>query len=152
MKPIGPSAFAEDLEKLGIDPLKPPPLSKLSPDVVRKLMPTFSKSLGVKCEFCHDTNDFKAWTPHKRVASNMWNEFVVKTSLDGSGGEALYCDSCHGGKAEFLDRHDKKALSAWMDTNYVSKLERADKKDNSCEACHGDPFEPRFLEVWRKAR
>lgn len=146
MKSIGPSAFADDLKKLGIDPLKPPPLNKLSPDVVRKLMPSFAKSLGVKCEFCHDTNNFKAPTPHKRVAANMWQHFVVDLAFED--GNPLYCDSCHGGSAEFLDRHDKKALSAWMDANYVSKLKRTDKKDHSCETCHGDPFEPKFIGLW----
>lgn len=148
MKAIGPSAFADDLRKLGIDPLKPPPLNKLSPDVIRKLMPSFSKSLGVKCEFCHDNNDFKASTPHKRVAANMWQHFVVDLALED--GSPLYCDSCHGGKAEFLDTHDKKTLSAWMDTNYVGKLKRADKKEHSCETCHGDPFEPKLLRPWHK--
>lgn len=150
MKAIGPSAFAADLERLGIDLRKPPALVTLSPDVVRKLMPTFSKSLGVRCDFCHDNDNFKAWTPRKRVASKMWNEFVAKASLDGTGGGALYCDSCHGGRAAFLDRHDKKALSTWMDANYVSKLKRFDKRDSGCEGCHGDPFAPRFLEAWRK--
>jgi hypothetical protein len=118
-------------------------------------MPTFAKSLGVKCQYCHDNNNFKAWTPHKRVASKMWDEFVVKLSLDDAGGAAggaLYCDSCHGGKNELLDRHDKKALSAWMDANYVAKLRRVDKKEHGCETCHGDPFEPRFVEAWHKAK
>ncbi len=67
-------------------------------------------------------------------------------------GTPLYCDSCHGGKAEFLDSHDKKALSAAMDANYVKKLRRADKKEHSCEQCHGDPFEPKILEGWAKAK
>lgn len=150
MKPLATSAMAEDLKKLGIDPLKPQPLNKLSPDTIRKLMPTFAKSLGVKCEFCHDTNNFKAWTPKKRIASKMWQELVVGMSMDD--GSALYCDSCHGGKAEFLDRADKKALSGWMDTNYVKKLKRSDKKDHSCEQCHGDPFEPKVLDQWAKAK
>jgi len=66
MKAIAASAFAEDLKKLGIDPLKPPPLNKLTPDTVRKLMPSFAKSLGVKCAACHDTDNFKTWTPKKR--------------------------------------------------------------------------------------
>ena len=148
MKTPSGSAMAEDLKKLGIDPLNPPPLNKLSPDVIRKLMPTFAKSLGVKCEACHDVNDFKKWTPKKRVAAGMWQHFVVGLRLEE--GPPLYCDSCHGGKLEFLDRHDKKALSAWMDTNYVTKLKRVDKKDHSCETCHGDPFDPKFLDGWEK--
>jgi len=150
MKTPGASAMAEDLKKLGIDPLHPPPLAKLSPDVIRKLMPTFAKSLGVKCDACHDVNNFKASTPHKKVAAQMWQHFVVELSLES--GEPLYCDSCHGGKQEFLDRHDKKALSAWMDASYVSKLKRSDKKDHSCETCHGDPFDPKFVHAWEAAK
>ncbi|HSO32132.1 MAG TPA: cytochrome c3 family protein [Labilithrix sp.] len=150
MKTPTGSAMAEDLKKLGIDPLHAPALSKLSPDVVRKLMPTFAKSLGVKCEACHDVNNFKASTPNKKVAAQMWQHFVVDLALES--GEPLYCDSCHGGKKEFLDTHDKKALSAWMDANYVSKLKRADKKAHSCETCHGDPFEPKFLKAWETGK
>lgn len=149
MTPITKSAFAEDLKKLGIDPLKPQPLNKLSSDTIRKLMPTFAKSLGVKCAACHDTDNFKTWTPKKRVAARMWNEFVVGMAMED--GSPLYCDSCHGGKMEFLDRHDKKALSGWMDANYVKKLKRTDKKEASCEGCHGDPFEARFLATWEVA-
>jgi hypothetical protein len=150
MKTPAASAMAEDLKKLGIDPLHPQPLSKLSPDVIRKLMPTFTKALGVKCDACHDVNNFKAWTPKKRVAAGMWEHFVVGLQLEGGG--PLYCDSCHGGKLEFLDTHDKKALSGWMDANYVAKLKRVDKKDHSCETCHGDPFEPQFLKAWEAAK
>ena len=149
MKPIAASAFADDLKKLGIDPLKPPPLNKLTPDTVRKLMPSFAKSLGVKCAACHDTDNFKTWTPKKRIASRMWNEFVAGMAMED--GTPLYCDSCHGGSMQFLDRHDKKALSGWMDANYVKKLKRTDKKEASCEGCHGDPFEPRFLSTWEVA-
>ena len=142
--------MAEDLKKLGIDPLKPPPLNKLSPDVVRKLMPTFAKSLGVKCEACHDTNNFKAWTPTKRIAEGMWQHFVVDLAM--ADGSPLYCDSCHGGKEKYLDRHDKKALSKWMDDNFVGKTKRRDKKDNECATCHGDPFEGEFLKQWASVK
>lgn len=150
MRPITASAMAEDLKKLGIDPLKPPPLNKLSPDVMRKLMPTFTRSLGVKCAACHDTNDFKAPTPKKKIAAKMWSDYVVGLQMED--GSPLYCDSCHGGKAEMLDSHDKKALSAAMDASYVKKLKRADKKENSCDTCHGDPFEPKILEAWAKGK
>ena len=148
MKAIVPSAMAEDLKKLGIDPLKPPPLNKLSPDVIRKVMGTFRKALGVKCDFCHDANDFKAWTPNKHVAENMWQHYIVDLRMQD--GSPLYCDSCHNGSAQFLDRGDKKALSKWMDANYVSNLKRADKKDHSCDTCHGDPFEPKIVAGWAK--
>jgi hypothetical protein len=138
--------MAEDLKKLGIDPLKPPPLNKLSPDVVRKLMPTFARSLGMKCAGCHDTNDFKKATPNKNISAKMWSEYVVGMQMDD--GTPLYCDSCHGGHTKFLDRHDMKALSAWMDASYVKKLRRADKKEHSCEQCHGDPFEAEIVKPW----
>ncbi len=147
MKEPSASAMAEDLRKLGIDPLHPPPLSTLAPDVIRKLMPTFSRSLGVKCVGCHDPNNFKASTPNKRVAAGMWQHFVVELAL--SDGAPLYCDSCHGGKMEFLDSHDKKALGAWMDANYVTKLKRVDKQDNRCASCHGEPFDGEFLKAWQ---
>ena len=150
MKNIATSTMADDLKKLGINPLKPGPLNKLSPDVIRKVMMTFQKSLGVKCDFCHDPNNFKAWTPKKKIAAGMWQHFVVDMAMDD--GSPLYCDSCHGGKEEFLDRHDKKALSGWMDANYVKKLKRADKKEHSCEQCHGDPFEPKILDQWATAK
>jgi len=137
MKDVAASTMADDLKRLGIDPLKPPPLNKLSPDVLRKVMVTFTKSLGVKCEFCHDQNNFKAPTPHKKVAAGMWQHFVLEMRLDGGG--PLYCDSCHSGKAEFLDRHDNKALQGWMEANYVKKLKRADKKEHSCDLCPRRP-------------
>lgn len=150
MRPITASAMAEDLKKLGIDPLKPPPLNKLSPDTIRKLMPTFARFLGVKCAACHDTNDFKAPTRKKAIASKMWSEYVVGLQMED--GTPLYCNSCHGGKASMLDSHDKKALSAAMDESYVKKLKRSDKKEHSCNTCHGDPFEPRILAGWAKGK
>jgi hypothetical protein len=150
MRVITTSAMAEDLKGLGIDPLKPPPLNKLSPDPIRNLMPTVARSPGVKCAGCHNTNDFKAATPNKRIAAKMWDDFVVGMKMDD--GTPLYCDSCHGGRTEVLDRHDKKALSGAMDASYVKKLRRSDKKEHSCEQCHGDPFEPKILEAWAKTK
>ena len=49
-----------------------------------------------------------------------------------------------------LDRTDKKALSKWMDANFVAKLKRRDKKEHGCETCHGDPFEGHILAAWIK--
>jgi len=51
-----------------------------------------------------------------------------------------------------LDSHDKKALSAAMDESYVKKLKRSDKKEHSCDTCHGDPFEPKILAGWAKGK
>jgi hypothetical protein len=150
MKPIMASAMAADLKEIGLDTKALPPLAKMDPEKLRKLMKTFTKSLGVQCSECHDPNDFKAWTPNKRIASGMWNEFVRGLAMED--GSLLYCDSCHQGSMQFLDRKDKKVLSSWMDANFVSKLKRRNGKEHGCGTCHGDPFEPKFLEAWSKEK
>jgi hypothetical protein len=141
------STMSADLQAAGLDPKKLPPLNKLPAAQLRKVMVTFTKALGVPCTKCH-TDDFKAPTPMKKVATRMWNEYVV--GLQTEDGSALYCDSCHQGKLEYLAKGDKKALSAWMEANFVQKLKRADKKDHGCETCHGEPFDGDFLEKWKK--
>jgi len=148
MKPVGPSAMVEDLRKVGLDPKALPPLNKLSREQLTAVMNSFKRALGTECTGCHDAGNFKAATPHKKIASKMWDHYARGLAMED--GSAVYCDSCHGGQMEFLDRHDKKALGAWMDANFVSKLKRVDKKDHSCETCHGDPFEPKFLAQWAK--
>ena len=149
MKPVMASAMAADLKEIGIDPKNlPASLNKLDPEKLRKVMKTFTKALGTQCNGCHDPNDFRAPTRNKKIASRMWTDFTkALTMQDGS---LLYCDSCHQGKMEFLDRHDKKALSAWMDDNFVSKMKKVDKKDHSCATCHGDPIEGQiFTTLWK---
>ena len=96
-------------------------------------MPTFAKSLGVKCEACHDTNNFKACDAEEArrledvaaTSSSDWRWRTARRSI---------ATRVTAGTREFLDRHDKKALSAWMDTNYVKKLKRTDKKEHSASA------------------
>jgi hypothetical protein len=103
-------------------------------------MRTFTKSLGVQCNGCHDTTDFSKPTPQKTIAGHMWNDFVKQLSLaDGSG--ALYCDSCHNGQKDFLDRSNHPALAAWMKANFVGKLKRNDGAAHNCGTCHGNPFQ-----------
>jgi hypothetical protein len=148
MKPVIASAFAADLKAMGFDTANLPPLKKMPPDKLRLVMKTFSKSLGTQCTACHDGNDFRAPTKNKKIAGEMWDKYVRGLALDD--GSALYCDSCHQGKLEFLDRHDKKALGAWMDANFVAKLKRTDKKDHGCETCHGEDMDMRFLAKWTK--
>jgi hypothetical protein len=142
--------MAEDLTKVGLDPLHLPPLDKLPPDTIRKLMPLFARSLGVKCVACHDANDFKAWTPKKKIAAGMWQRFVV--GLAFKDGNALFCDSCHGGRMEFLDRRDQNALTDWMARNYVAPLKRTDGNGHDCATCHGEPFVQKPLATWAKRR
>jgi hypothetical protein len=137
------------LAEIGLDAKALPPLNKLSPDQLRKVMKTFTKALGVSCDGCHDTKDFHASTPHKRIATHMWNDF--SRTLSFGDGQAVYCDSCHAGRATFLERKDVAALSQWMQESYVDSLKRVDQKDHGCETCHGDPMEPKiFAKVWKK--
>ena len=151
MKAIATSSMAADLKEIGIDPKAlPASLSKLEPEKLRKVMKTFTKALGTQCNGCHDPNDFRAPTRNKKIASKMWTDFTKTLAMQD--GSLLYCDSCHGGKMTFLDRHDKKALSAWMDDNFVSKMKKSNPKDkdHSCATCHGDPIEGQiFTNLWK---
>jgi hypothetical protein len=149
MKPIAPSNMVAKLREIGLDPAALPPLNKLEPKMLRDVMNTFTKSLGVQCSHCHE-KDFKAPTAKKKIATHMWNDFTRSLAMaEGpAAGGTLYCDSCHQGRAEFLDRSDLKQLGAWMQENYVDKLKRADKKDHDCSTCHGDPFEGKILKKW----
>jgi hypothetical protein len=150
MKPLAASTMVADLRALGLDVDALPPLDKIPPDKLRQVMKTFAKSLGTPCAGCHDENDFRAPTKNKRIAVRMWDDFVRGLATDD--GSPLYCDSCHAGQKEPLDRHDKRALAAWMDANLVARLKRTDGEDHSCETCHGDPFEPDIFSTWLKTK
>jgi len=141
------SMMAGDLTAAGLDPKKLPALDKLDPKVLRaKVMPLFSKSLGIKCGDCHVEGDFAAPTRRKNIANKMWDEFVVKLSMDD--GSPLFCDSCHQGRVLQLDRHDKKALAKWMQANFVNPLKRRDGKDHECATCHGEEMDYELLKKW----
>lgn len=153
MRPIAPTEMGPALKELGLDVKNLPPLNKIPPDKIRKVMSTFTKALGTQCTGCHDGDDFKKATPNKKVAARMWNEFVRGYAMEGGG--AVYCDSCHGsqgnGKMTFLVRDPGlKELSKWMDENFVSKLKKPNGQEHSCETCHGDPMEGKFLHNWKK--
>ena len=151
-KAIAPTEMGPALKELGLDVKSLPPLNKIPPDKIRKVMGTFTKALGTQCTGCHDGDDFKKATPNKKIAARMWNEFVRGYAMEGGG--AVYCDSCHGGKMTFLVRDPGlKELSKWMDENFVSKMSKRDKaggQAHSCETCHGDPMEGKFLHNWKK--
>ena len=155
MKPIAPSAMLAELTAIGLEPAALPPLARLEPDKLRRVMRTFTRSLGAVCADCHVENDFAAPTPRKNVAAKMWDQYVRGLSLGGGAPDSplspLYCDSCHAGRiTPLLDRHDGKALAQWMDENFVGRLRRTDGKEHRCETCHGEPFAPRFLAAWTK--
>jgi hypothetical protein len=142
------TAMEADLKEIGLDPAALPPIAKLPPNQLRKVMKTFTKALGVPCAGCHDTNDFRAATPQKKIATHMWNDFTRGLALEGGG--AIYCDSCHEGHKDVLDRRDLKALGERMEQTYVKPLKRTDGRDHTCETCHGDPFEGKiFTKLWK---
>jgi hypothetical protein len=147
MKSIAPTAMATELRQIGLDPAALPPLNKLDARTLRDVMNTFTKALGVKCTYCHE-KDFKAPTPNKKITAHMWDDFTRALALDRDG--ALYCDSCHGGRARILDRQNVVVLGDYMQSNYVEPLRRVDKKEHSCETCHGEPFEGHiFQKLWK---
>jgi hypothetical protein len=146
-RPLTASAMEMQLREIGVDPNALPPLNKLDAQALRGVMNTFTKSLGVRCNHCHD-KDFKAPTPNKAIATRMWNDFTRSLTIRAGG--ALYCDSCHGGHATFLDRRDPASLGRWMQSNYVDPLARADGNEHGCDTCHGHPFEGKILtKLWR---
>ena len=148
MKPPIASALTDSLVPLGLDPKRLPPLEKLEPRALRGVMKLFTKSLGIKCNDCHRAGDFAAVTRRKTIATHMWDDFVAKLALvDGS---PVFCDSCHQGRVEQLDRRDKKLLSKWMDDNFVQRLARLDAKGTDCETCHVD-MEMKLFDRWEAA-
>src|SRR5258708_38410953 len=55
----------------------------------------------------------------------MWDEFVAKLAFAApTDGAPLFCDSCHQGRVEQLDRRDKKALGRGVDDNFVAELKQ----------------------------
>lgn len=134
-------ALPDDLDTIAADRTK-----------LHAVMTSFTIALGTTCEGCHvkagTKVDFAADSPKKKIAKGMWTNFV--RALKKQDGSAIYCDSCHQGKMQFLDRADNRSLGAWMKDNFVSKLVRVDGKDHSCKTCHGDPFDGSFIEKWNK--
>ena len=70
---------------------------------VKKLMKVISKSLGVECEFCHDTDDFAKDGEKKEVARSMLkmvgeiNKTYFKAAMD-KGEYKVGCITCHNGQ------------------------------------------------------
>lgn len=147
MAPLKVSAMDADLRDAGLDPSNLPAFEALTPRQLRRVMSTFTRSLGYACTDCHEQQDYRAPTRAKRIAARMWNDMVRPNAFGTEG--TVYCDSCHQGQGQFLDRSDKQAISAYMTDNYTEKLKRKpDKKDVECETCHGDPFDSAFVAKW----
>ncbi|HXX70075.1 MAG TPA: cytochrome c3 family protein [Polyangiaceae bacterium] len=139
------TALGAELQALRLDPQSLPPIEKLEPRALRGVMRLIAESLGIKCEQCHEERDFGAPTRRKKIAARMWDEFVVKLAM--ADGSSLFCDSCHQGRVQELDRRDAQALSTWMDANFVARLSRKDGQAQSCETCHID-MNMRLLSDW----
>jgi hypothetical protein len=140
MKAPAVTAYGDALGAIGLEAGHLPPLNKLTPEQLRKVMPLFAKSLGIKCEGCHDFDHPRELTHRQKTAELMWSRFVMKLEVQGDAGGAVFCDSCHHGSVQVLDRGDKHALARWMDESFVHGLGAKD-----CGQCHGTPFRPRFL-------
>lgn len=150
MKALRATEHGKALSALGLDENNLPTMDKLQPEQLRKVMGLFTKSLGVDCKFCHKGGDFKAPTEHKKLAERMWNEWVHGVKLKTNGVESpMFCDSCHQGKAEFLDKSNHDELAKWMKTEFVDRM-HMQKGETTCETCHGKPFDGDFLEKWEK--
>ena len=68
---------------------------------LKKLMKSYTKALGVKCDHCHQTPDFTADTEHKEFARKMikmTNE-ANKKYFKGKK-KQVTCNTCHMGKPE----------------------------------------------------
>lgn len=147
MKAPVTTVLGPQLQALGLDPRNLPAIEKLEPKALRGVMKLVAQSLGVKCGRCHEESDFAATTRRTRIATRMWDEFVVKLAM--ADGAPLFCDSCHQGSVRQLDRHDAGALSTWMDGNFVAKLSRKDGATQTCETCHVD-MNMRLLSEWAR--
>ena len=146
----GPPAtgMADALAAAGLDAAALPPLDDVGGTQLAAVMDTFSRALGLGCGDCHEA-DYAVPTPRTRIARKMWDRLA--RGLVRRDGRALYCDSCHAGRATFLDRSDARpdgALGRWMQASYVTPLLRRDGAPHDCTTCHGSPFVAGFLDDW----
>src|SRR5262249_20109724 len=125
------------------------PLASLPNAKKKELMNFFVKALGYEdCQGCHIGDDYERETRNMKITRKMWETFVMPLR-DAQGG-AVFCDSCHAGKAKPLDQANEDGLKKLMETDYQGKLTRADKKEHDCTTCHGPGPEPKIIEkLWR---
>jgi hypothetical protein len=146
LMPVSRSYLHEELAAQDIHPQAMGPLNQIRDRrTLLAVMGTFTRALGVQCNFCHQADNFAAPTPRKAVAAYMWDHFVRDLSLrDGS---AAYCDSCHHGSPVFLRRDfpDRVQTLAYMREEYVHALRRRDGAAHGCTTCHGPTVNLRFL-------
>jgi hypothetical protein len=110
-------------------------------------MDLMAESLGVECSACHEGKKYKLDTPQKAIARFMWDRMTAPHSLKEG---PLFCDSCHQGSRENLDRNHSSGVKAYMKTEYSGRLLRhSDGEGAKCATCHGEDFEPDILDsLW----
>jgi len=147
--PVQASTLLADVKKAGIDPAKNPVLEKMSSADKKKVMPFFVKALGYKdCTGCHASlSDYKTVTHNMQLTRGMWDHFIAYGR--DTNDAVMFCDSCHAGKDKILNREDKAGVKKFMESDYVGKIHRADKKAMECTTCHSDKMElDIFGKVW----
>lgn len=93
---------------------KPSRLAGMSRGEIVALMKAMQTALGVKaCDYCHVRRrdgrlDPVTPTPNK-VATRMMMEQFTDRLLDIQTGKPATCQTCHGGKARFLERQEETA-------------------------------------------
>lgn len=143
---IRASTAVDAFAQAGLDPNNLPGTLTEADSVAHfTLMQSFTGSLGVTCGACH-TSNYAESTPEKAIARHMWNDILAK--LEFKDGSPLYCDSCHQGRMQFLDRSNPAAVAAWMNENMVKPLQRRDGGEHDCSTCHGNPPTYELLETW----
>ena len=142
MRPLIASHLADELRAIQLDPMNLPPFAEVSPWQRRRLMSTFTRSLGIGCTGCHDAGDYRIRTKEMSITVQMWNDFARPNALKTG---TLYCDSCHQGQDRYLDRQDSTALRRYMDESFTGQLVQHGSKAIQCDTCHGEPFDVKIL-------
>lgn len=139
-----PSGMEGRLAELGLDPKALPEMSALTPKQRFKVMDLIAESLGASCGSCHEGKNYKRETDHKKVARFMWNTLTAPHTLAEG---PLFCDSCHQGNRNHLDRNHPTGVKPYMEAEYSGRLlRRSDNEAVPCSTCHGQEFEPDILD------
>lgn len=67
---------------------------------IKKLMKGIATSLGVQCDFCHDTDDFAKDTEKKEIARTMMKMTAEINKTYFEGKPEVGCITCHNGQKE----------------------------------------------------
>ena len=67
---------------------------------IKKLMKGVADSLGVQCDFCHDTDAMEKDTEKKEVARAMMKMAMDINKNYFKGEQRVTCMTCHNGKKE----------------------------------------------------